>query len=127
VNLSNRIRQMEVKEKEVSLLQDRQMKELEKVANLSIEDAKNYLLSLLEDKIKHEKVAILRNHEAKVKAESEQISQDIIATAIQKYAPEYVAESTVSVVSLPSDDMKGRIIGREGRNIRTLETLTGIE
>jgi len=125
--LINKIKNIEIKEKEVSLLLDRQMEELEKVANLSIEDAKNYLLSLLEDKIKKEKVLILRNHEAKVKEESEQISRDIISTAIQKCAAEYVVETTVSVVSLPNDDMKGRIIGREGRNIRTLETLTGID
>jgi len=125
--LNSKIRQAEAKEKEISTLLERQTEVLEKAANLSREDARNYLLSLLEDKIKHDKVIILRNHEAKIKEEAEQISQDIIATAIQKYAPEYVAERTVSVVALPNDDMKGRIIGREGRNIRTLETLTGID
>ena len=125
--LRSKIANVEAKENEVSLLLDRQMQELEKVANLSIEDAKKYLLSLLEDKIKKEKVILLRNHEARVKEDAEQISQDVISIAIQKCAAEYVVENTVSVVALPNDDMKGRIIGREGRNIRTLETLTGID
>ncbi|MBN2851290.1 MAG: ribonuclease Y [Clostridia bacterium] len=125
--LNKQLKDSETKLKEVSLLMEKQTEELEKVANLSREDAKNYLLSLLEDKIKQEKVVLLKNHEARVKEEAEQISRDIISTAIQKCAPDYVAESTVSVVALPNDDMKGRIIGREGRNIRTLETLTGID
>lgn len=126
-SLKRKVSEVEEKEKKVDVVLEQQMTKLETVANLSKEEAKKYLLSLLEDKLKMEKVAILRNHETQVKEESEQLSQDIIATAIQSCAPEYVAESTVSVVALPSDDMKGRIIGREGRNIRTLETLTGID
>jgi ribonucrease Y len=126
-NLGQITKQIEQKERDVNSLYDKQVKELEKIADLTVEEAKKYLLSLLEDEIKHEKVIILKEHESRIKEESEQRSREIVSTAIQKCAADYVAEATVSVVALPNDEMKGRIIGREGRNIRTLETLTGID
>ncbi|MFO7636789.1 MAG: ribonuclease Y [Clostridia bacterium] len=120
-------KQIEEKEKEVIDLYKAQMAELEKISDLSAEEAKKYLLRMLDDEIKHEKVLLLKENELKTKEESEQMSRAILATAIQRCASDYVAETTVSVVPLPNDEMKGRIIGREGRNIRTLETLTGID
>ena len=125
--LTNKVKKIEEKEKETTELLHKQLEKLETISGLTVEEAKNYMLSLLEDEIKHEKAVILRDHETRIKEESEQISQTIIATAIQNNAADYVAENTVSVVALPNDEMKGRIIGREGRNIRALETMTGID
>lgn len=125
--LNKKVRRIEEKEKEVADLLQQQLKKIETIAGLSIEEAKNYMLSLLEEEMKHEKVVVIKEYENRIKEEAEQISQTIVATAIQKCAADYVAESTVSVVTLPNDEMKGRIIGREGRNIRALETLTGID
>ncbi|MCX7922968.1 MAG: ribonuclease Y [Clostridia bacterium] len=122
------------KTKEIQALQERteevlkkQMEELERISGLSIEDAKQYLLRNIENEVKHEAAALIKEIEAKAKEEAERKAKDIIATAIQKCAADHVSEATVSVVPLPNDEMKGRIIGREGRNIRTLETLTGID
>jgi len=126
-HLNSKVRKTEEKEKEVTELLHRQLEKLETISGLTVEEAKNYMLSLLEDEIKQEKAVLLREHETRVKEESEQLSQTIVATAIQNCAADYVAENTVSVVALPNDEMKGRIIGREGRNIRALETLTGID
>lgn len=125
--LNKKVKKIEEKEKEATDLVDQQLQKLESIAGLSVEEAKNYMLSLLEDEMKHEKVVLIKEYENKIREESEQLSQSIVAMAIQKCAPDYVAESTVSVVALPNDEMKGRIIGREGRNIRTLETMTGID
>jgi ribonuclease Y len=125
--LNKKVKKIEEKEKEATELLHRQLEKLETIAGLTVEEAKSYMLSLLEDEMKHEKVVVLKEYENKIKEEAEQLSQTIVATAIQKCAPDYVAESTVSVVALPNDEMKGRIIGREGRNIRTLETMTGID
>jgi ribonucrease Y len=100
---------------------------LERISGLSIEEAKEYLLRNIENEVKHEAAALIKEIEAKAKEEADRKAKDIIATAIQKCAADHVSEATVSVVPLPNDEMKGRIIGREGRNIRTLETLTGID
>jgi ribonuclease Y len=105
----------------------KQMSELEKISNLSFEQAREILLARVEDEIKHETAMLIKEYENKAKEEGEKKARDIISLAIQRCAADHVAESTVSVVALPNDEMKGRIIGREGRNIRTLETLTGID
>ena len=102
-------------------------RELERISGLSSEEAKVYLLEMLETEVQHEMAMLIKENESRAKEESERRAKIIIANSIQKCAADHVAEITVSVVQLPNDDMKGRIIGREGRNIRTLETLTGIE
>lgn len=109
----------EIKVKELAML--------EKVSGLSIEDAKQFLLTSIESEVRHEAAIMVKDIEAQARENAEKEAKNIIASAIQKCAADHVAEATVSVVALPSDEMKGRIIGREGRNIRTLETLTGID
>jgi ribonuclease Y len=104
-----------------------QLTELERISNLSYEQAKDLLLRRVESEIKHETAMIVKEYEQQMKEESDKKAREIISLAIQRCAADHVAESTVSVVALPNDEMKGRIIGREGRNIRTLETLTGID
>lgn len=104
-----------------------QQTELERISGLSNEDAKKILLDAVEREIRHETSIMIKDIEAQAKEEAEKKSREIISTAIQRYAADHVAETTVSVVELPNDEMKGRIIGREGRNIRALETLTGID
>jgi ribonuclease Y len=104
-----------------------QLEELERISNLSYDQAKDLLLDRVESEIKHEKAIIIKDYETQAKEESERKAREVISLAIQRCAADHVAESTVSVVALPNDEMKGRIIGREGRNIRTLETLTGID
>ena len=103
------------------------IKELERISGLTSEEGKTYLLKSLEDEVKHEMAILIKENEARAREESDRKAKEIIAVTIQKCAADHVAEVTVSVVQLPNDEMKGRIIGREGRNIRTLETLTGIE
>ncbi|MHB8063827.1 MAG: ribonuclease Y, partial [Ruminiclostridium sp.] len=122
------------KTKDLEMVQDRseelvkkQIEELERISGLSVEDAKEYLLRNIENEVKHEAAALIKEIEASTKQEADRRAKDILATAIQKCAADHVSEATVSVVPLPNDEMKGRIIGREGRNIRTLETLTGID
>ena len=102
-------------------------RELERVAGLSVEEAKEFLLKSVEDEVKLDTAKLIKELDAKAKEEAGQRAKDIVVSAIQKCAVDHVAETTISVVQLPSDEMKGRIIGREGRNIRTLETLTGVE
>jgi len=101
--------------------------QLEKIAGISSEEAKNYLVQSMETAAKHEAALAIRKIEEETKREADRKSREIIAYAIQRYAGEFVAENTVSVVNLPSDEMKGRIIGREGRNIRAIEAATGID
>ncbi len=125
--LSKRTKEVQAAHEKVSELQKKQLEELERISGLSIEDAKQYLIRNVEDEVKHELAMLVKDYEAKAKEEADGKARDIIATAIQKCAADHVSESTVSVVPLPNDEMKGRIIGREGRNIRTLETLTGID
>ena len=116
----------ELKEKINQTLKD-EIVILEKLSGLSAAEAKEYLLKTMESEIRHEAAILIRDVENNVKEESEKRARNILSAAIQKCAADHVAETTVSVVSLPSDDMKGRIIGREGRNIRALETLTGVD
>ena len=101
--------------------------ELERISGLTKDEAKNILLGIMEDDIKHETAVRIREMDAQVKEESTRKAKEYIVNAIQKCAADHVAETTISVVQLPNDEMKGRIIGREGRNIRTLETMTGVE
>ena len=108
-------------------LYDKQMAELERISGMTFEEAKNMLLSNVEQEIKHETAVMVKELEQQAKEDAEKNAREIIAGAIQRCAADHVAESTVSVVALPNDEMKGRIIGREGRNIRALETLTGID
>ena len=112
---------------EVEELKAQHLSELEKISSLSTEQAKEYLLQLVREDVQHESAIIIKEFEAKVKEESNKRAKEILSTAVQRCASDYVAESTVSVVNLPNDEMKGRIIGREGRNIRALETLTGVD
>jgi len=107
--------------------QRQQVAELERISGLSVDEAKEVLLKNVENEVKHEMAILIKDIEAKAKEEAEIRAKNIIAMAIQKCAADHVSEVTVSVVPLPNDEMKGRIIGREGRNIRTLETLTGID
>ena len=112
---------------EAEELHSRQLQELEKISGLTSEQAKEYLLKTVEDEVKHESAMLVKELENKAKEEADKKAKDYVVTAIQKCAADHVAETTISVVQLPNDEMKGRIIGREGRNIRTLETLTGID
>jgi len=111
----------------INELYAKQLIELERVSGLTSEDARTLLLASIEEEIKHEAAILIKEVEQQTKDEADKKAKDIISLAIQRCAADHVTETTVSVVSLPSDEMKGRIIGREGRNIRTLETLTGID
>ncbi len=112
---------------ELESARDKQVQELEKISGLTSEQAKEYLIKTVEDEVKHETAVLIKDLEVKAKEEADKKAKDLIVTAIQKTAADHVAEATISVVQLPSDEMKGRIIGREGRNIRTLETMTGVD
>ncbi len=126
-DFDKREQQMDEKEQELSDLLQKQMEELQKVSGLSVEEAKRILLEETEKQIKAEKAAIIREEEAKAKEESVKKARELLTYAVQKCAADHTSETTVSIVNLPNDDMKGRIIGREGRNIKALETLTGID
>ena len=112
---------------EVEELSARRQQELERISGLTSEQAKEYLLRTVEDDVKHETAIMIKELESRAKEEADKKAKEIVVGAIQKCAADVVSESTVSLVQLPSDEMKGRIIGREGRNIRTLETLTGVD
>ena len=114
-------------EQEAQQLHDQQQQELERIANMTMEDAKNILISRIQKDAYHDAAVMVREIESRAKEEADKKARNIISLAIQKCAADHVAETTVSVVALPNDDMKGRIIGREGRNIRTLETATGVD
>lgn len=126
-DFDKREQQMDEREQELSDLLQKQMEELQKVSGLSVEEAKRILLEETEKQIKAEKAAIIREEEAKAKEESVKKARELLTYAVQKCAADHTSETTVSIVNLPNDDMKGRIIGREGRNIKALETLTGID
>ena len=112
---------------EVEAQYEQGIQELERISGLTSEQAKEYLLKSVEDDVKHDTAKLVKELENKAKEEADRKAKDFIVTAIQRCAADHVAETTVSVVQLPNDEMKGRIIGREGRNIRTLETMTGVE
>ncbi|MGN0373178.1 MAG: ribonuclease Y [Enterocloster sp.] len=112
---------------EVEAQYEQGIQELERISGLTSEQAKEYLLKSVEDDVKHDTAKLIKELENKAKEEADKKARDLVVTAIQRCAADHVAETTVSVVQLPNDEMKGRIIGREGRNIRTLETLTGVE
>ena len=112
---------------EVEAQYEQGIQELERISGLTSEQAKEYLLKSVEEDVKHDTAKLIKELENKAKEEADKKARDLVVTAIQRCAADHVAETTVSVVQLPNDEMKGRIIGREGRNIRTLETLTGLE
>ncbi len=140
-NLDRKVEQIEKKEsslaaKEASLekqrakveeLQAKRLQELERISGLTSEQAKDYLLKTVEDEVKHETAVMIKEMEIRAKEEAGKKAKEYVVNAIQKCAADHVAETTISLVQLPNDEMKGRIIGREGRNIRTLETMTGVD
>ncbi len=125
--LNNRENEIKKKEKKVDELHEQEVKQLEIISGLTSEQAKDYLLKSVEDEVRTDTAKLYRELEAQAKEEAGKKAKDYVVTAIQKCAVDHVAETTISVVQLPGDEMKGRIIGREGRNIRTLETLTGVD
>ena len=140
-NLDHKLENMEKKEEafqkkqealdaqreEVAQLKKAQMEMLERISGYTAEEAKNYLINQLEAEVVHESAMKIKEIEARYKEEADTMARELISLAIQRCAADHVAEATVSVVPLPNDEMKGRIIGREGRNIRTLETMTGVD
>ena len=126
-SLDKREDEIEKQEQELKDTIVKQIAELERISGLSVEDAKNMLMEQLKKDLAQEQIQLIRENEAKIREDAEAKAKDIISTTMQRCMMEQVVESTVSVVSLPNDEMKGRIIGREGRNIRTLETLTGVD
>ena len=115
------------KHKEAEALLDKQHQELERISGLTSEQAREYLLKSVEEDVKHDTAKMIKELENRAKEEANKKAKEYVVTAIQKCAADHVSETTISVVQLPNDEMKGRIIGREGRNIRTLETLTGVD
>ncbi len=126
-SLAAREETLSKKNAEVEALYEKGIQELEKISGLTSEQAKEYLLKSVEEDVKHDTAKLIKELESKAKEEADKKAKDYVVTAIQRCAADHVAETTVSVVQLPNDEMKGRIIGREGRNIRTLETMTGVE
>ena len=112
---------------EISKLNEQRLQELERISGLTSEQAKEYLLKTIEEDVKLDTAKMIKEMENKAKEEANRKAKDYVVTAIQKCAADHVAETTISVVQLPNDEMKGRIIGREGRNIRSIETITGVE
>ncbi len=126
-NLANKEKRLEETQENIEQIFKKQVLELERVSGLSTEDAKQIILSNVEQEVRHETVQLIKQIEQQAKEEADKKAREIITLAIQRCAADHVAETTVSVVTLPNEEMKGRIIGREGRNIRALETLTGID
>ena len=118
---------MNKKLEEAENLRVERVNELQRLAGMTQEEAKDYLLRAVENEVKHEKAMLIRELDARAKEEADRHAKEYIVAAIQRCAADHVSEATVSVVELPSDDMKGRIIGREGRNIRALESITGVD
>jgi ribonucrease Y len=125
--LNERQQHIEEMESKVDEMVQKQQSELERVSGLTRDEAKTIILERVENELSHDIALMVREHETRAKEDADKKAKDILSLAIQRCAAEHVAETTVSVVNLPNDEMKGRIIGREGRNIRTLETLTGID
>ena len=125
--LTRKEEELNQKRQEVEELSTRRVQELERISGLTSIQAKEYLLKTVEEEVKHETAVLIKEMEVKAKEEADKKAKDYIINAIQRCAADHVAEATISVVQLPNDEMKGRIIGREGRNIRTLETMTGVD
>ena len=125
--LASREDKLNKRQAEVDALSEKRVQELERISGLTSEQAKEYLLKTVEDDVKHETALLVKELEKRAKDEADKKAKEYVVTAIQRCAADHVAETTISVVSLPNDEMKGRIIGREGRNIRTLETMTGVD
>jgi len=125
--LTTRENELKKKEKRVDELHDQEIERLEQISGWTSEQAKDYLLKSVEEEVRIDTAKLYRELESEAKEEASKKAKEYVVTAIQKCAVDHVAESTISVVQLPGDEMKGRIIGREGRNIRTLETLTGVD
>ena len=126
-SLEQEERAIEIQRNEVEELKVKELEELQKIAGLSTEEAKEFLLNQMENEITSEKAKLIKDLNQKAKEEANKNAKELISYAVQKCAADHTSETTVSIVNLPSDDMKGRIIGREGRNIKALETLTGID
>ena len=126
-SLAQKISAVEAQQAEIALIKKSQLEMLEKVSGYTVEEAKAYLINALKDEVTHEMAVKVKEIEAQYKEEAEERAREIIVTAIQRCAADHASEVTVSVVPLPNDEMKGRIIGREGRNIRSIETLTGCD
>ena len=125
--LSNRIAQAEAQQAEIAQIKKSQLEMLERISGFSVEEAKAYIIANVRDDVTHEMAMKIKEIEAQAKEEADERARRIITTAIQRCAADHTSEITVSVVPLPNDEMKGRIIGREGRNIRSIETLTGCD
>ena len=125
--LSAKIAAAEAHQQEIAQVKKAQLEMLEKISGLSVEDAKAYIIATVRDDVTHEMAVKVKEIETQYKEEADERAREIIATAIQRCAADHASEITVSVVPLPNDDMKGRIIGREGRNIRSIEMLTGCD
>ncbi len=126
-HLARREDEMHKQREEISKLNEQRIQELERISGLTSDQAKDYLLKIVEDEVKHETAVMIKEMEHRAKEEADKKAKEYVVNAIQKCAADHVSETTISVVQLPNDEMKGRIIGREGRNIRTLETLTGVD
>ena len=125
--INKRLQEVDQMEENIQQLYAKRREELERISNLTTEEAKEILLGEVRKEVSHDAALLIKEIESKAKEEADKKSREIITTAIQRCAADHVSESTVHVVALPNDEMKGRIIGREGRNIRTLETLTGVD
>ncbi|MBO5504713.1 MAG: ribonuclease Y [Lachnospiraceae bacterium] len=126
-SLTSREESLRRQKEEVDKLNEQRVQELERISGLTSEQAKEYLLKIVEEDVRHDSAVMIKEIEAEAKEEADKKAREYVVGAIQRCAADHVAESTISVVQLPSDEMKGRIIGREGRNIRTLETMTGVD
>ena len=126
-SLASREESLRKRQDEVAKLGEQRTQELERISGLTSEQAKEYLLKTVEDDVRHDSAVMIKEIEAEAREEADKKAREYVISAIQRCAADHVAEATISVVQLPSDEMKGRIIGREGRNIRTLETMTGVD
>ncbi len=126
-SLGSKLKSLEKKEQEITDIKNKQVAELEKISGMTRDEARDILMKDIESRTRHDAAVMVKEIEQEARETAERKAKNIVAMSIQKVAADHVAETTVSVVNLPSDEMKGRIIGREGRNIRTLETLTGVD
>ena len=126
-SLAAREEELTKQKEQIAKLNEERVQELERISGLTSEQAKEYLLKIVEDEVKHETAILIKELETRAKEEADKKAKEYVVSAIQRCAADHVSETTISVVQLPNDEMKGRIIGREGRNIRTLETLTGVD